>query len=144
MEPKVPTSVLVIYNPFSGNGRAQASLDAIRAPLERANIRIEVAPTQFPRHAFEMARDRDFSAFDCLMICGGDGTFHEVLNGLMNRPQGLTNTPPVAIIPGGTGNSCAVSMGIDDPAVAVQAVIQARTQRTDSVAVLRMRIKFCI
>jgi hypothetical protein len=42
------------------------------------------------------------------------GTINEFVTGLMQRAPGASSVPPMAIIPGGTGNSIATSMGIDN------------------------------
>lgn len=128
----VPRRALVIFNPFSGNGRAQRSLDTVRPALEEAHIELVMAPTQHAHHAFEMMRDRDdLQTFDCVMVIGGDGTMNEVLNGIMSRPQRMAGVPPLALIPGGTGNSVAVSMGIDDPLDAIAPVLRGQLRKVD-------------
>jgi len=55
-------------------------------------------------HGEEICKNEDLSKYDCLCAVGGDGTFHEAINGLMRRPEG-DRSIPIAVIPGGTGNS---------------------------------------
>ncbi len=45
--------------------------------------------------------------YDVLCIVGGDGTFHECVNGMMKRTAGKI---PLALIPAGTGNSFALEL----------------------------------
>ena len=121
--------MILIVNPFSGNGKAASSLVIIKNRLKQKGIEFEVKQTVRAKHALEIARDLDFSNYDLLMVCGGDGTLNEVINGLMVRQN--ADHPPIALIPGGTGNSVAVSMGIEDVDDAVTAAIEGTLRRVD-------------
>jgi len=65
-------------------------------------------------HGTEIVEQGDFSTYDCLCVVGGDGTFHEAINGLMKRPEEQRKIP-IAMIPAGTGNSFTIELlgGID-------------------------------
>jgi diacylglycerol kinase (ATP) len=47
---------------------------------------------------------------DALIAVGGDGTLHEVVNGLMNRAD--SKRVPIAFIPNGSGNDTCHGFGI--------------------------------
>lgn len=64
--------------------------------------------TTAPRHARELATNIDTET-DVLMVAGGDGTLHEVVDGLMQLPQELR--PPVLLLPLGSGNDTARMIG---------------------------------
>lgn len=96
-------TALLIVNPGARRA-ARASEAALRA-LERAGVACERAVTERPGHATEIARDRA-SAFDLVFTLGGDGTAMEVITALAGTG------PPVAILPGGTGNILVRSFGI--------------------------------
>lgn len=52
----------------------------------------------------------NFEGIDVLCVVGGDGTFHEVVNGLMQHPIAHIaphSIPALSVIPAGTGNSMA-------------------------------------
>lgn len=87
----------LIVNPAAGSGKAQKLFQSIQPLL--AQEEVEVVLTERPGHATELARevaDRD----DLTVISlGGDGTHHEVINGLM--PSGRCI---FAVLPAGTGN----------------------------------------
>ncbi len=137
--------MLVILNPHSGNQRAARVFASIRGALEAAGMHLELAPTQHAGHATELARDRDLDAVDCVLVVGGDGTWNEVLNGLMARGSGGAHLaaagdaaasdprplPPLALVPGGTGNSIATSMGVTDPMAAIQPLLRGQLRRVD-------------
>ena len=85
-------------------------------------------------HCREIARDADLSSFDVLVVCGGDGTLHEACDGMLRRAPGAVR-PPIALIPGGTGNSVMCDLGTWDPAEAARRVIEGRTVRVDAARV---------
>jgi diacylglycerol kinase (ATP) len=57
------------------------------------------------RHAEQLCETMDFEAFDVVVGVGGDGTFHECINGMMKREAAGRKTVPLALIAAGTGNS---------------------------------------
>ena len=50
------------------------------------------------------------SMYSVLIACGGDGTFHEVVNGLLTRPD--KQKIPVMVVPNGSGNDFANCFGL--------------------------------
>jgi diacylglycerol kinase (ATP) len=109
----------VIFNPHSGRGRAARRL----ARLEhRWADKAVFWPTEQPGHAEALAAKAAAAGFRVVIAAGGDGTVHEVANGLMSA-----NRPEVAfgVVPIGSANDYANSLGIDDgkvPAVAERKV----------------------
>lgn len=65
--------------------------------------------TTAPRHARELAMNID-AEIDVLMVAGGDGTLHEVVDGLMQLPQEAR--PPILLLPLGSGNDTARMIGV--------------------------------
>ncbi|ETE72469.1 Sphingosine kinase 1, partial [Ophiophagus hannah] len=62
-------------------------------------------------HAWDLAREEDMSKWDAVVIMAGDGLLHEVINGLMERPDWKTAIQkPLCILPGGSGNALAASL----------------------------------
>lgn len=94
---------LVIVNPNSGGGRTGALFDKLRVPIERSLGGIDVVLTERSRHAVEIARSAALEGREVVVAVGGDGSIHEVVNGLMEaREQGATGTR-LGIIGQGTG-----------------------------------------
>ncbi|MHB1955187.1 MAG: diacylglycerol/lipid kinase family protein [Sulfobacillus sp.] len=93
----ISTKALIIYNPVAGNGKAERVYHQLEPKISSLGIAVE--RTDGPGHATLLARrvaDQD----DLTVISlGGDGTHHEVINGLM--PAGRTI---FGVIPAGTGN----------------------------------------
>jgi diacylglycerol kinase (ATP) len=75
---------LVIVNQRSGGGRAGASLGQLRALLERRLGSVELQCTERPGHAIELARDGASGGRALIVAVGGDGTLHEVANGILD------------------------------------------------------------
>jgi YegS/Rv2252/BmrU family lipid kinase len=93
--------VTFIVNPRAGRGRTGAFLARYR---DRLGGEADVVWTRSPGHATELARRaRDES--DVVCAIGGDGTVHEVVNGLMPTPV------PLVVIPVGSGNDFAGMFG---------------------------------
>lgn len=83
---------------------------------------------------YTYARDTDLTKYSVLSACGGDGTFHEVINGMLARPDKLKI--PLALIPNGSGNDLCFSMGINTLDHALDNIIKATCIAVDSVRVL--------
>jgi diacylglycerol kinase (ATP) len=97
----------VIFNPAAGKQRGRARLAQIRKAW---GTHVSFRPTQHCGHAIELAEQAAREGFAVVAAAGGDGTAHEVLNGLMR----LQN-PNVqfTIIPIGSANDYAFSLGLD-------------------------------
>nr|XP_021144341.1 sphingosine kinase 1 [Columba livia] len=79
--------------------------------LAEADIAATVFITERAHHAQEKVRDEDLSQWDTLVIMSGDGLLHEVVNGLMERPDWAdAMKKPLCILPGGSGNALAASI----------------------------------
>ncbi len=95
-------SVFVILNPASCGGRTHRVERRLGEEMERRKISFRLLRTEEAGHAEELAREAASSA-DRLLVVGGDGTLHEVANGLLTSGSGR-ELPPIAILPMGTGN----------------------------------------
>ncbi len=86
---------IFIVNPISGNGNYKEVIEWVHNHFKNNKQDYEVHITEYPGHAKEIASR--FSDDVILYAVGGDGTAHEVLNGMNLNAQ-------LAIIPSGTGN----------------------------------------
>ncbi|MGA3168375.1 MAG: diacylglycerol kinase family protein [Terriglobia bacterium] len=91
---------ILIYNPIAGRRPAKREREIRQASsvLREAGIAAELAPTTRPAMAQDLARAAAASGVDLVLVCGGDGTINEVINGL--APSRI----PLGILPGGTAN----------------------------------------
>ncbi len=74
---------LLIVNPRSGGGRTGETFEQMRGPIERALGPVDVVLTERPRHATEVAKTAALEGRETVVAVGGDGSIHEVVNGLM-------------------------------------------------------------
>ncbi|WFD23952.1 sphingosine kinase [Malassezia equina] len=104
--------VLVLCNPQSGRGHGKHMLDIIVTPvLRRAGCMVTVIETDGPWHAYRVCQTLSLQDYDVLACVGGDGTVHEVVNGLASRSDVAQSMQlPLAPIPCGSGNGLYVSL----------------------------------
>ena len=76
------------------------------AALQSAGIAADLRTTSGPGDGRQLAREAVKKGCDLVIVCGGDGTINEVVNGL--APSHL----PLAILPGGTANIVAKELGL--------------------------------
>uniref|UniRef100_A0A8C2YHD4 sphingosine kinase n=1 Tax=Coturnix japonica TaxID=93934 RepID=A0A8C2YHD4_COTJA len=106
-----PCRALVLLNPQSGAGRALEDFQAVVQPMLSGGLTALICAAERAHHAQEKVRDEELSQWDVLVVMSGDGLLHEVLNGLMERPdwEEALQTP-LCILPGGSGNALAASI----------------------------------
>ena len=99
---------LLIVNPTAGRARALHSgpLERARKILAQQRIESEVAPIDGPGSGRELARRAVRDRRQMVIVCGGDGTLNEVVNGLAG------STVPLALLPAGTANVFAKELGL--------------------------------
>lgn len=100
----------VIVNPQGGRGLGARSLERVRSQLTARDVELVVHTTNHPGHAAEIAATEAFEGVDAVVSLGGDGTLHEVVNGLMRRDNPAAI--PLGILPGGTGNAVLEHVGV--------------------------------
>ena len=100
--------LLFIYNTHAGKGLLRTRLDGVLDALTEG-WDVTVHPTRGAGDAAETARARA-GEFDRVVCAGGDGTLHEVVNGLMALPPEAR--PVVGYIPAGTTNDFAKNLSL--------------------------------
>jgi diacylglycerol kinase (ATP) len=109
--PMASRSFFVIHNPTARRGAAAGVLRRITPVLRDAGIRFEVAATEAPRHAEELAENAARGGWDAVVAVGGDGTVQQAAAGLMNAANGAP-TIPLGIVGVGTGNDFIKLLGL--------------------------------
>ena len=92
-------SCLIIANPKAGRGRA---VQVLHQALAGTGIEAEVVPTKSPGHGIELAQVARKDGVPLVVAAGGDGTVHEVVNGLLREGPG-TDVPALGVVPLGSG-----------------------------------------
>jgi diacylglycerol kinase (ATP) len=131
--------VKAIFNPQAHRGDNYSRRDIIRRILEAAAsdaslrgvpYQLDWVSTEYPGHATELARQAAEERHDVIVSIGGDGTVHEVINGLMQVEA--DRRPRLGILPTGTGNDLAANFGIPlDLAKAAQGLFQNTARPLD-------------
>lgn len=100
--------VKVILNPWSDRGRARKQIERI-LELSKPYGGLDLALTEQPGHARLLAREAADEGYDLVVAAGGDGTVHEVVNGLV---RGNRADVALGVLPIGSGNDFAFGLGI--------------------------------
>jgi len=95
---------LAIVNPAAGGGRTAQRAGAELARLREKGLRIDVIASSAPGHAADLASEAYDQGYRKFLAVGGDGTAHEIINGIFNRPQPVGRIE-LGFLPLGTGNS---------------------------------------
>ncbi len=116
----------ILFNPNSGRrGRKRdAELNHAIGIIQSAGVRTELTICRSSQEATDNARCAVAAGSDTVFACGGDGTIHDVIQGLAGTPAAL------AILPFGTANALAHDLRIPfRPAAAAQAAITGAVRR---------------
>lgn len=118
---------ILIVNPISGKGKAKAAAEQAHAALTAANHKGEMKLTTGTGDAKRFAHEAVSSGIRWVIACGGDGTLHEVVNGIATVPD-----VTLGLIPCGRGNDLATVFGIPQkPQHAIQTLLNGKTMLTD-------------
>jgi diacylglycerol kinase (ATP) len=123
---------ILLYNPLSGRRRARrlAEVERALAVLRHAGVEATIEPTRGQSDATGQAHHAIAAGCDTVLACGGDGTVHDVLQGLVGSRVAL------GIIPMGTANALAHDLGL--PLSSVAAARASLTAKPRRIAVGRV------
>lgn len=93
----------IIVNPNAGRKRDPISIIKLR--LDMASIPFEFLLSTRPSMSWEISATIDLDKYSALVAVGGDGTLHDVVNGMLTRAD--KRRLPIAVIPNGSGNALA-------------------------------------
>ena len=121
--------VKLIINPNADLGRAWRWASDLR-PVADEFGGADWAGTVYPTHATELARQAADQGYELVVAVGGDGTAHEVINGLMQvAPE---RRPRMGVVPMGSGNDFAHAIGMQpQPAFALRQVFTSKPRWID-------------
>ncbi|MGA2605857.1 MAG: diacylglycerol kinase family protein [Terriglobia bacterium] len=126
---------LAIVNPAAGRGRTVKLAGAQLARLREGGLRVDVIASSGPGHAAQLALEAYEQGYRRFLAVGGDGTAHEILNGIFGR-ETLAERIELGFLPLGTGNSFLRDFTKDGAKSSVEALLTGRKRRVD---LLRLR-----
>lgn len=125
-------TALIILNPYSGRYTGRRRWPEAQAALDAAGFAYELARTERPGHARELARDAALAGYSPIIAAGGDGTVSEVVNGLADAAGTDLPLGPLGILPVGTANDIVDTLGIPrDLAAAARVLAHGNTRLMD-------------
>ena len=134
-------SIALVVNPAAAKGRALARLPQVIGRLRDAGHAVDVALSRTPPEAAELVTRAAAGGADVLAVMGGDGMAHLGLNAVAAyaaaHPDGPA--PALGLVPAGTGNDFARSLGLDpaDTGAATAALAAGTTRSVDLLRVSR-------
>jgi diacylglycerol kinase (ATP) len=117
---------LLLYNPLSGRQRERraADIEAVLRVLRTAGVTVNAEPTRSPAESGEQARQAVAGGCDTVLAGGGDGTVHDILQGIVGTQAAL------GVIPLGTANALAHDLRMPmDPLAAAQSLLGSQPHR---------------
>lgn len=121
--------IKMILNPSADMGNAWKRASDLRYMADSYG-EISWTGTVYPGHAKELAKQAAEDGFDLVIAVGGDGTAHEVINGLMQLPP--EKRPRFGIVPLGSGNDYAANLGLPkNPEQALHAIMNGKPHKID-------------
>lgn len=106
----MPRKVKIILNPMADMGNAWKVANDLRPIINDYDGQADWSGTVYPTHATELAKQAGEQGYEMIIAMGGDGTVHEIINGIMQLPE--NKRPVLGIVPVGSGNDFAHAVGV--------------------------------
>lgn len=124
--------VFLIVNPHAAGGRARRAGSAAAKGLRARGLQVEVGETAAPLAAIDLALEAARAGAGAVVAVGGDGTVHEVAEGLMRSGEDAAGRPALGVVPAGTGNDFVKLVGVRrDPRAALDVIARGATRTWD-------------
>jgi diacylglycerol kinase (ATP) len=129
----VRETFFAIVNPAAGGGRSAKLAGPAIARLRQHGLHVDVIASTGPGHAADLAREAYQQNYRRFIAVGGDGTAHEILNGIFTHAGANARTRvSLGFLPVGTGNSFLRDfVAQNSPEAALQAMLENRTRPVD-------------
>ncbi len=122
--------ILFIVNPIAGTGRQKNIEGLIKETLDADLFDYSLCHTEHIHHGSELARDAADKGYDTVVAVGGDGSIHDVVQGLRGTDLSL------GIVPCGSGNGLARALKIPlRPQNALRLLNEQHEECIDSITV---------
>ena len=124
--------LVLIANPKSGGGKVGKSLPENEHRLDEEGLEYRVVQTTGPGHASQAAREALDLGERFVVAAGGDGTIHEVVNGMIAHDQPVVPDAVLGVVAAGSGSDFVRTFGIPGDAVeASEHLMGDATRRID-------------
>ncbi len=124
--------IKLILNPMADMGRAWNVARTLRPIVnEYKGGKVDWSGTVYPGHAMELAKQAGEEGYDLVVALGGDGTVHEIVNGLMQVEA--ARRPALGVVPIGSGNDFAYvnKIPVDSPSQAMALALNGEASLID-------------
>jgi len=129
MDDKEIEKLWFLVNPTAGKHQSMAIMGQIKHELDQLNIQSKIFTSERRGSITDFIQKQNFNDVDGICVLGGDGTINEAVNGLML--SGKSQEIPLGIIPTGSGNAFAETLGELDPIKAIQNILTGTTSLID-------------
>ncbi len=129
--------ILLLVNPVSGNRTSRSVAEKLEQELHKINEVVEVVFSQHSGYFIGCLKEKELKSYSKIGVVGGDGTFHEVVNGLMLNPSSAK--PPVFLFPCGSGNALCHDLAILTVETALEHFVKGAVTRLDLLKITMKR-----
>jgi diacylglycerol kinase (ATP) len=109
--------LVLIANPRSGNGQVARELPEVERQVQARNLRYRLVTTDGPGHATRLARESLEGGERFLVAVGGDGTVHEVVNGMIEKDRPVAEDAVLGVVAAGSGSDFVRTFGLPGDAI---------------------------
>ncbi len=121
--------IKLIFNPHADRGHAWDLVHTLQGMIQRQSG-VDWATSDYPGHATDLTLQASEAGYEVVAALGGDGTIHEIVNGLMRIPE--DKRPLLAAVPLGSGNDFCANIGISqNPEQAILRVFEGEPKAVD-------------
>ena len=118
----------IVFVVNNKNNRLAKVLPRLAHYCQQANMcSVQFMSTLRKKHAIELAKQATENGCDYMVAVGGDGTLHEVINGLLQANLPANEYPAIGLLPYGSANDFARTAGISNSIAALIALIKSKT-----------------
>ena len=123
----------VIVNPVAGEGHGSRVAPRIERLLSEQGLDFDLVMSNWAGETVELARQAVLDGYDTVVAAGGDGTYHEAINGMMAASNGdVVGT--LGVLPVGSGCDFAYMVGVSSNLEEACAQLVRRETRVVEVA----------
>jgi len=122
-----------VLNPNAGNGSPLKIFQEIEEELILNNVKYTIFKSQGRNDIFNHVMSDEIPECDVICAMGGDGTIHETADGLMQ--SGKASDLAFSVIPSGTGNAFAQTLGELKPKKAIRKILEGERLKIDAMEI---------